>query len=69
MFAFSKEQKRATLKFQLVVPTGIEPISYEPESYILSIELRDQNEIYGYKSAINFIKKLIFFQFICRTIG
>ena len=28
----------------IVVPTGIEPISYEPESYILSIELRDQWE-------------------------
>lgn len=26
-----------------VIPTGFEPISSEPESEILSIELRDQN--------------------------
>ena len=29
--------------FLSVIPTRIELISYEPESYILSIELRNQN--------------------------
>ena len=36
-----------------VVPTGIEPISYEPESYILSIELRDQTECKDEKNIYN----------------
>ena len=37
----------------IVVPTGIEPISYEPESYILSIELRDQTECKDEKNIYN----------------
>ena len=37
-----------------VVPTGIEPISYEPESYILSIELRDQTELQRWEKYLDF---------------
>ena len=46
----SKEQKKRGFEENLktsalVIPTGFEPISSEPESEILSIELRDQNFI------------------------
>ena len=43
----SQSQKPKTLKsvfwvlFLVVIPTGLEPISKEPESFILSIELGD----------------------------